>query len=908
MRLSAAAMGAVLAAGITAGQNLSREYIRLGDRVIAIESYPSNSDPTVVSLSPMTGSGTTQAFTVAHRDDNGAADIAFAELRVLPNGGTAAEGCVAQYDRAIGKLKLLNDAGTGSAGLVTPGSGETAANSRCSLLGSGSHINSSGADLTVTYSLSFLPAFAGSRTVTATVRDEGGASGSLSGAGSWTIPDTVGPTITNVRAEAVGETTASIRWDTGEASDSQVEYGTTAAYGSQTPLDATLRTAHAQNLTDLQPFTTYHYRVRSRDAAGNPATSGDYTFSTSAPPCTISPGGVTVPNAGGSGNITVTCVAGLGWSAAVNGGAAWLTLNPASGSGAGTVTYQAANAGGGPSRTATATIAGQLFTVTQSGPSIVTLTPSAITMNHDASYQFQATINGQALNCGVNWSVTPPIGTITGCGLYTTPHIILPGQTAVTVRATDPAGNGTAQSNVTLIEYAPPGGMGVSPSAGSALAQTFAFSLNDPHGAAAIRRVEFLYHTTEAGTANACYLHFYPNGQYPGDPLTNTVQLAENNGTGWVDQTWYVLGTVDASVENSQCRLNVAGSSASMSGNLLSVNLALGFKPGFTGVKNIYMRSENNTGAQTYWAQVGAWDLTANPAALAPYVALSAPANGATVSGMVAIGGWALDNLTRAENAITSVQVYVDNVFQNYATLNQPSTACNSYPGRPGCPNVGFLYYWNTGIGVSNGVHTIRVVATDYDVPAHTAEASITVTVNNVTSQPVVVTPNGVYLRMAVDGQTLGAQVQQFTAKIGGVPSTAVDWSVVEIPPLWPFHRGTVTAAGVYTPPSQQFVSPGGQVYVKAVRQAYPSDWAQGLVTFMGWLSPWKVTMDAGRTAPFYSSLGNVTYTLSPNLGTITQYGWYTAPMSFVRGTVVTITATKVGNPIQRQVAEVTLW
>ena len=45
-------------------------------------------------------------------------------------------------------------------------------------------------------------------------------------------------------------------------------------------LDSALVAAHAATLSGLSPGLTYHYRVLSRDAAGNPATSPDFGFST----------------------------------------------------------------------------------------------------------------------------------------------------------------------------------------------------------------------------------------------------------------------------------------------------------------------------------------------------------------------------------------------------------------------------------------------------------------------------------------------------------------------------------------------------------------------------------------------------------------------------------------------------
>ena len=91
--------------------------------------------------------------------------------------------------------------------------------------------------------------------------------------------DTTPPTISNVQVIDITETSATITWTTDEPADSTVEYGTTTSYGS-TEYDPTLVTSHSITLTGLSPGTTYHFRVKSTDAAGNTAVSGDYTFTT----------------------------------------------------------------------------------------------------------------------------------------------------------------------------------------------------------------------------------------------------------------------------------------------------------------------------------------------------------------------------------------------------------------------------------------------------------------------------------------------------------------------------------------------------------------------------------------------------------------------------------------------------
>lgn len=109
------------------------------------------------------------------------------------------------------------------------------------------------------------------------------------GASTAAPPDTTPPQISGVAIENIGSGDAIIRWITDEPGDSQIEYGATTAYGSFSPQASTLVRAHSQALTGLLPATRYHYRVRSRDAAGNLATSPDAAFTTESLPDTAPP-------------------------------------------------------------------------------------------------------------------------------------------------------------------------------------------------------------------------------------------------------------------------------------------------------------------------------------------------------------------------------------------------------------------------------------------------------------------------------------------------------------------------------------------------------------------------------------------------------------------------------------------
>ena len=128
------------------------------------------------------------------------------------------------------------------------------------------------------------------------------------------VPDTTLPVITGVGATGIAQISSTITWTTDEPADSQVEYGTSTAYGLSSTLVTATTTAHSISLTGLTASTTYHYLVKSKDVAGNLATSTDYSFTTLALVDTAAPV---------ISNITVSGIADT--SATIN----WTTDEPA---------------------------------------------------------------------------------------------------------------------------------------------------------------------------------------------------------------------------------------------------------------------------------------------------------------------------------------------------------------------------------------------------------------------------------------------------------------------------------------------------------------------------------------------------------------------------------------------------
>jgi len=113
--------------------------------------------PLLVSVTPSSGSGATQAFTGVYSDPNGAADLA--TVRVLFNTSVnSTSACYVTYYPSSNLLYLENDGGTGASSL-SPGSAGQVSNSQCTLAGTGSSYSTSGNTATLVVALTFSATF-----------------------------------------------------------------------------------------------------------------------------------------------------------------------------------------------------------------------------------------------------------------------------------------------------------------------------------------------------------------------------------------------------------------------------------------------------------------------------------------------------------------------------------------------------------------------------------------------------------------------------------------------------------------------------------------------------------------------------------------------------------------------------
>lgn len=99
------------------------------------------------------------------------------------------------------------------------------------------------------------------------------------------LPDTTAPVISALGTSNLLGTTTSLVWNTNEAANSKVWYGTTTPVvttGSANIVDNNFVTSHSVPLSGLATSTTYYFVVTGADASGNTATSTQGSFVTTA--------------------------------------------------------------------------------------------------------------------------------------------------------------------------------------------------------------------------------------------------------------------------------------------------------------------------------------------------------------------------------------------------------------------------------------------------------------------------------------------------------------------------------------------------------------------------------------------------------------------------------------------------
>src|SRR3989441_808225 len=545
-------------------------------------------------------------------------------------------------------------------------------------------VNLGAEDTVAPYSVSWNTTLAtsGSHSLTAVARDAAGNT-ATSAAVSVTVDNTP-PLISTVSASSISSTGAIITWATNEASDSQVDYGLTTAYGSSTPLNSSLLTAHAVTLTGLLATTTYHYRVKSRDAAGNLATSADFTLTTliDTTPPTVS---MTAPAAGAtvSGTITVSA------SATDNVGVVGYTIYRGGSQIATTSLTSSSDTGLSPStayvyQVAAFDAAGNVSALSASASATTLPPPPAdIASGLGLYYRFDEGAGSLANDSSGNGNT----GSLLGGTTWTAGQL---GQAlnfdGVSGNLTDSTTTGlNLSATLTIAAWIKPSDVSATCGCNRTLVVKGAAGLRG-YGANLINgRLNFI----KVGSADVASSVLLSAGTWQHVAITWNAATSE--------ATFYINGALAQTIINSSV------ASAPLDTDKLSVSLWLNGGSYFAGAMDelrIYNRVLSATD------RLALYNISAPaPDTTPPTVSITAPAAGATVAGTVTVSASATDNV-----GVVGVQFQLDGANLGAEVTSAP------YP-----------LSWNTATA-SNGLHTLTAVARDAAGNTATAVA-ISVTV-----------------------------------------------------------------------------------------------------------------------------------------------------------------------------------
>jgi hypothetical protein len=168
----------------SARQQLGQELHSLNSGAVTTTTTTPVVQP--VSVSPASGTGTTQTFSFVYSNSAGFNNIKVAGVLIntAVHGATA---CWLAYQPSINRVSLYqNETNTWPSGL--PGAAVTLSSGRCTLDLRTASVSSSGTTLTLTLPIQFSSLFSGTKTVYMYASDVGGTASAYQPKGTWTVP------------------------------------------------------------------------------------------------------------------------------------------------------------------------------------------------------------------------------------------------------------------------------------------------------------------------------------------------------------------------------------------------------------------------------------------------------------------------------------------------------------------------------------------------------------------------------------------------------------------------------------------------------------------------------------------------------------------------------------------------
>lgn len=235
-----------------------------------------------------------------------------------------------------------------------------------------------------------------------------------------------------------------------------------------------------------------------------------------------------------------------------------------------------------------------LYLVNDSGPASGLSAPMALRTNASVSNS-QCVINSQG-------SSAQGAGSVLTLTLSVTFKPTFAGNKVIYLAARDVDEVNSGWSTVGAHAISPPSAfprpISLAPDAGTAASGILTLQFEDQSNADNLQTVWALINTA-VDARQACYVAYYRPG--------NLLFLYPDNGDG--TQATNIPLTGANVLENSQCRIEAQGSTASKLGPRLTLNLNVRWKPAFFGFKGVWAAAQTLGGMTSSWEVLGAWQV-----------------------------------------------------------------------------------------------------------------------------------------------------------------------------------------------------------------------------------------------------------------------------------------------------------
>jgi uncharacterized repeat protein (TIGR01451 family) len=350
------------------------------------------------------------------------------------------------------------------------------------------------------------------------------------------------------------------------------------------------------------------------------------------------------------------------------------------------------NSGGAPSSGAT--------TISENLPAGLTLvTMSGANWNCSANTCTRA----DALNAGMSYA---PITVIVN---------VLVSAAGSVVNQVSASGGGaalaTANDVTTILASQPPVVSSLNPVTGVGATASLTARFSDSAGWQALSVVNVLINDVLDGR-NACYLAY--------SVATNTLYLVPDNGVGLLPP---VTLNGAGSTSNQQCSVSGAGSSASGSGNMLSLTLGVTFNDNFGGHRVIYAAARDAAQNGSGWQIVGVHASSLSPSSFPAPIGVT-PSSGSGASQTITLTYQDETDATNLQTVWALINTAIDGRAACYVAYYRPANRLYLYPDNGDGTQAGNIVLTGNNT-ISNSQCTVSALGASVQAAGNTLTLSL---------------------------------------------------------------------------------------------------------------------------------------------------------------------------------------